>query len=178
MATNILSEHLTEVADAIRTVEGSTGEINPQDFAARILALGDSGNPITGEVRIFYDETKPASKWGGTWSETEFPYGTYLMAAGGYSAAGAKVDASLPNITGYFEIARHLDDGTMTAVDGKLFSIAPKSGGGISRPATGSWEYLPSDKITFDASKANGIYGKATTVRPDSRTVHIWRRVS
>lgn len=37
--TNNLTDFLTNTANAIRTVEGSTDAINPQDFEARITAL-------------------------------------------------------------------------------------------------------------------------------------------
>ena len=37
--TDNLTDFLTNIADAIRTVEGSTDVINPQDFEAKITAL-------------------------------------------------------------------------------------------------------------------------------------------
>ena len=37
--TDNLTDFLTNIADAIRTVEGSTNAINPQDFEAKITAL-------------------------------------------------------------------------------------------------------------------------------------------
>ena len=37
--TDNLTDFLTNIADAIRTVEGSTDAINPQDFEAKITAL-------------------------------------------------------------------------------------------------------------------------------------------
>ena len=37
--TNNLTDFLTNIADAIRTAEGSTDAINPQDFEAKITAL-------------------------------------------------------------------------------------------------------------------------------------------
>lgn len=37
--TDNLTDFLTNIADAIRTVEGSTNTINPQDFEAKITAL-------------------------------------------------------------------------------------------------------------------------------------------
>ena len=37
--TDNLTDFLTNIADAIRTVEGSTNAINPQDFEAKITSL-------------------------------------------------------------------------------------------------------------------------------------------
>ena len=37
--TDNLTDFLTNIADAIRTVEGSTNAINPQDIEAKITAL-------------------------------------------------------------------------------------------------------------------------------------------
>ena len=37
--TDNLTDFLTNTADAIRTAEGSTDAINPQDFEAKITAL-------------------------------------------------------------------------------------------------------------------------------------------
>ena len=37
--TDNLTDFLTNIADAIRTVEGSTNVINPQDFEAKITAF-------------------------------------------------------------------------------------------------------------------------------------------
>ena len=37
--TDNLTDFLTNIADAIRTAEGSTDAINPQDFEAKITAL-------------------------------------------------------------------------------------------------------------------------------------------
>ena len=37
--TDNLTDFLTNIADAIRTVEGSTDAINPQDFEAKITSL-------------------------------------------------------------------------------------------------------------------------------------------
>lgn len=70
---NNLTDFLTDIADAIREqTGGATEKINPQEFADRIRSL-----PIRGEIdhewHIFYDDTDPASLYGGTWeAETRY----------------------------------------------------------------------------------------------------------
>ena len=55
---DVLKPFLKEVADAIRYVEGSSEDINAQDFNERIIALGKGGGSAT--------ITKPGEGWVGT----------------------------------------------------------------------------------------------------------------
>ena len=66
MATNNLAQHETEVANAIRTVKGTTAKINPQDFAKEILSMSSGGGSIKPkEVSITINHQDTYEFWDG-----------------------------------------------------------------------------------------------------------------
>lgn len=77
---------------------------------------------------------------------------------------GAYHRAGLPNIKGTFN-ASQLTDGSGSA------SGALIVGGGVSRPTPGSSSNDSQNGFSFDASKSNAIYGRSSTVQPES---HEW----
>ena len=68
--------------------------------------------------------------------------------------------AGLPNLTGYFSSRMLRDDSTV--VDDKLFTKSIYSTG------RGQDNYNQGLTITFNASRANAIYGNSDTVQPPS----------
>lgn len=134
---------------------------------------------IDHEYHIFYDETKPASLYGGTWEE--LPQGTFLEATGSGGAAGTSKEAGLPNIKGSISIVRSDASTSLSDGDARLFTktVVGSPSDLLSHPTIGSYSGQQPDLLTFDASKSNGIYKDGvTTVQPKSTTAHIWRKVS
>lgn len=91
-------------------------------------------------------------------------FAPFMQIAIAGSSAGKYHQAGLPNITGTFN-ASQLSDFNESA------SGALIAGGGVSKPTPAS----PSDDsqhgFSFDASKSNAIYGRSSTVQPES---HEW----
>lgn len=88
----------------------------------------------------------------------------------GSSVAGTQHEAGLPNIEGY-AITREASNNSGGTVIGGVgaFTVEKNKGGElatleISRSGIG-------DKLTFDASKSNSIYGNSATVQPQSLTL-------
>lgn len=166
------------LADAIRAQDGTTEPINPQDFAARILALSN-GEPIDGEVRIFYDDTKPASKWGGSWSEDKFLNGTFLMAAGSGGTAGISGGSNsvkltvdnLPRLSNYLFPDASSAKGHGNAVSKYLSDKTMGNYGDYGR----GWNV--SEDEMYPAAETLGN-DQPFDNRPQYVTVHIWRKVS
>lgn len=77
------------------------------------------------------------------------------------SSAGTYHRAGLPNIKGSFS-ANQLTDG------GDVASGALIVGGGAARPTVGSGPDSSQTGFSFDASRYNNIYGRSSTVQPES----------
>ncbi len=144
--------------------------ISPQDFASEIRAL-----PVLGDEQdclIYFNNTKPASIYGGTWQE--LPQGTFLEAAGSNGSAGTSKAAGLPNIKGSFDLIytfsdKHSGEGAMYIVGGYDTANGPATNGNNNYAM----------RVGIDASKSSTIYkDTVATVQPKSITVHIWRKVS
>lgn len=181
MATDNLPDHFAEVADAIRAVDGTTGKINPQDFASRILALAAGGGVSDHELRIFFDETKPAELYGGTWEE--LPQGTFIMAAGNGGTAG-QTGGSNTHTNSVEEMAPHHHQ-IMTATIGWLSNEAlpngvlqnqnyyPSMGVGANATFTDNYQKAVDSHFIVDAGG-----GKAYDSRPQFMSFHIWRKAA
>lgn len=64
---NNLDDFLDDIANTIRTTEGSTDSINPQNFSARIAGIGaHSVSSITVEYTSSTSTTEPTSGWSTT----------------------------------------------------------------------------------------------------------------
>ncbi len=80
------------------------------------------------------------------------------------SNVGIQINAGLPNITGSWRSGIYKSEAAVTgAVQGKDY--------GTDHGGSGS----TMETFTFDinASRSNSIYGKSSTVQPNSQTVHI-----
>lgn len=88
----------------------------------------------------------------------------------GSSAAGDYREAGLPNITGSFDI-RRWNDGTMAHNSTGAMRIIYEIGDN-AYAANKTDTMFREDRINFDASHSNNIYGNATTVQPPAVTVH------
>ena len=87
----------------------------------------------------------------------------------GSSAAGDYREAGLPNITGSFDI-RRWNDGTMAHNSTGAMRIIYEIGDN-AYAANKTDTMFREDRINFDASHSNNIYGNSTTVQPPAVTM-------
>lgn len=128
------------------------------------------------------DPTSPASFIGGTWERIE---DCTIWGASDTHPAGTKLEAGLPNITGY-AYTRGVDSDSST----KQSVIFDDGAGGAFSVLNDVSEYTSffdiltkngknnSAKLSFNASTSNPIYGASDTVQPPAYCMYIWRRVA
>ena len=80
--------------------------------------------------------------------------------------ANTTIAAGLPNITGATSFKASTGNPT-----GALYQI---STGGVSTQTQGT----STERVGFDASRSNSIYGNSDTVQPPAYVVNIWRRTA
>ena len=131
---------------------------------------------------VSLDPTSPASFIGGTWERIE---DCTIWGASDTHPAGTKLDAGLPNITGYV-YTRGVDSDSST----KQSVIFDDGAGGAFSVLNDVSEYMSffdiltkneknnSAKLSFNASSSNPIYGASDTVQPPAYCMYIWRRVA
>ncbi len=131
--------------------------------------LNDS-HPV-GSLVLTRDYKSPASYLGGTWSMVGSGYALWTTTVTG----GFTTPAGLPNITGSAHAvwACATFDNEATA-DG-AFSLGTKVTTGHA--GGNGWEIYLYD-LNMDASDANSIYGKSTTVQPPAYNIFAWYRVA
>lgn len=100
--TNNLTDFLTDLANAIRNKKGTTGKINPQNFASEIASIETSGDDntirTTAEVVNVFNANWTAKTWTGLtnfsgegiWTDGKDIY--YSGSAGGYSLVTYKLN--------------------------------------------------------------------------------------
>lgn len=138
-------------------------------------------NPLAtfpiGSLYLSTNEVSPASLFGGSWERVA--QGRALFGAGSLNdvdyVANTTKDAGLPEIKG-----------NVSSIWGcTTFDNSPKASGATwlgSQVTNGSasgagWQmYL--HNLGFNASRSNSIYGKSTTVQPNSYIVYMWRRIA
>ena len=136
------------------------------------LLKGVNPYPV-GSIYQSTDATSPAELFGGTWEQIASE--RVLMGASRKHAAGATVNAGLPDITG--------------TVGGTYYNTAliggdnPNSGafkdkGVYDQRSSGDYSSMEFHNVDFAASNSNAIYGRSSTVQPAAYYVHIWRRVA
>lgn len=106
----------------------------------------------------------PLASLFGTWEKVA--EGLCLQGATSSQVPGETVEAGLPNIAGNFGCDDNSLDpqGCFYHTTGSSTNVA---GGGSSR-----------NKVAFEASRSNSIFGKSTTVQPPAYLVNIWRRTA
>lgn len=122
----------------------------------------------------------PNTAWGGTWEKV--PSGRFIQATTG-SDAGETVAAGLPNITGGYTPSAHYGNGvyliatSMTGPSGAIYTTS--ASGTVGYPAFGTvLNNSMANKVNFDASRSNSIYGNSSTVQPPAIKAYIWHRTS
>ena len=90
----------------------------------------------------------------------------------GAETAGEYKEAGLPNISGSFDI-RGWTNGTMVHDSTGAMRIIGEIGDD-AYTANQATTLRQEDRINFDASRSNNIYGNATTVQPPAYTVRYY----
>lgn len=135
----------------------------------RAQAFVDLVYPV-GIVVALANDKKPAFMNYGTWKKVAED--RVLQGASDSHAPGTKLEAGLPNITG--------------KINGLAYNthlVSSQKGSGAFRSeseGTGSntLDGQNTQKVMFDASLSNDIYGKSTTVQPPAYVVAYWQRTA
>lgn len=129
-------------------------------------------HPI-GKTWLTFGDEDPAEIVGGVWERVK----TYcLQCSDDDHAAGTVIEAGLPDITGsihssdnnYYFAAGIGADGCFTAYNPALTT---------AKIASETWSGQRDNAFSFAASKSNSIYGKSTTVQPNSIIINVWKRI-
>ena len=88
------------------------------------------------------------------------------------NALGNLVEAGLPNITGYIRSDTYGSGGTITSADGAFYTSENNNPQNVA--ATGSSGANYHYRAYIDASRSSAIYGKSSTVQPQSIKVYYY----
>lgn len=124
-------------------------------------------------------EDDPNVLFGGGWEKLTGRY--VLQCSDDTHKAGTTVEAGLPDIGGNAIITDNVcvntnDSFVFGGADG-CFSVSGSGPRAVSAEINVS-THADNRKLTFSASKSNGIYGNSDTVQPPARIVNVWKRVS
>ena len=122
-----------------------------------------------GDIFLSVSNTNPAGKFGGTWQMVGAGYALWTATSG----AGGTIKAGLPNITGSVTELQFRD--RVNNESGAL-KIEYVDDGGKQRLSDPS--NISREKISFDASKSNSIYGASNTVQPSAYKIYAWRKTA
>ena len=145
--TDNLTDFLTNTADAIRTAEGSTGSINPQDFEAKITALklsvqtadanATAADILSGKT-AWVNGTKISGSIGTKASTTIIPGTSDQTIASGVYLAGAQTIKGDSNLT-----ADNIKSGT------SIFGVTGTYGGSTPNLQSKSVTYTSNGTATI-----------------------------
>lgn len=152
---------------------GTVIELTPEQLQDIIHETLLEAHPI-GSIYQSTDSTDPSTLFGGTWERIE---DCTVWGASETYPAGTKLEAGLPNVTGYFALGNTTSGAWAKTMAGTgPFST---SGKGTTSLATQYQNFSDSAvTISFSLAKANPIYGNSVTVQPPAYCVYIWRRVA
>lgn len=151
------------------------------DLAVKTAIL--RAHPI-GSYYLTEGTENPQDFIGGGWQKLTGRY--VLQCSDDTHAAGATVEAGLPNITGHFSATDNVclngyadkDTPKVFAKNDGCFSFIDGSGGRALVNVIQVGNYSDNRRVTFSASSSNNIYGNSDTVQPPARIVNVWKRVS
>ena len=137
------------------------------DFANLIKALHSAGNPITCTQAEFDEDIRLTGNCGkfvidndaGTIRLPKIT--TFIQGLTDLTNIGKRVEAGLPNITGDFKTRTNVVEETTGS-----FNLSSQSVTGDWSQANLTTAGYNLDKIDFNASNSNSIYGNSSTVQP------------
>lgn len=141
-------------------------------------ATGIASKPTmpVGSVYVqFSGQTDPTTLFGGTWDNVSSTYaGLFFRAEGGDAATFGNTQAGgAPNISG------EISSITIRATGpGTQSGALTKSNEDIAYSGMGETVNTGINRIGFDASQSNALYGSSTEVRPANSTIRIWKRTA
>lgn len=173
-----IEEGATNVTDYVQSVTESNGKVTVTkgDGNRTILNLIDTFYPI-GSVYMSADKSKTKADFPfmqyGTWEEIP---ANLCLQTGAVSEAGTQRSAGLPNISGSFDI-RGWEEGIILHNNTGAMKFTSKVGDN-AYTAQGTSTLRQEDRINFDASCSNPIYGASDTVQPPAYMVRAWVRMA
>ena len=150
----------------IATVSVKREDDSTERFEIKVPVVNKGGSLPIGTILAYVGDL---SKIPNGWFLCDGSNGTpdlrdrFLEGVGSASAVNKYIEAGLPNLKGYMISWKFTDS------DGKLFYWDEYTGNWTNTRNGGS---DPTWRTHFDASKYNSIYGRSTTVQPDSYTVY------
>lgn len=157
-------------------------QVNNAQRALKALAAQREEDLARIKFWVSDDPISPASFIGGTWERVE---DCTIWGASSLHPAGTKLEAGLPNITGYAYTRGVVSDNPI-----KQSVIFDNGAGGAFSVLNDVSEYTSffdiltkngennSAKLSFNASASSPIYGASDTVQPPAYCMYIWRRVA
>lgn len=138
-----------------------------------------AAHPVGSIYQTISPENPAVTFGGGTWEK--IAQDRVLMGASDTHLAGTTVEAGLPNIEGYFFARPHMTGsktagGSITCGDGKLFTHLIQGSDNIDNSLTETSNTYKDDKVSFNASAFNAIYGRSDTVQPPAYFTYTWLR--
>lgn len=138
-----------------------------------------AAHPVGSIYQTISPENPSVTFGGGTWEK--IAQDRVLMGASDTHPAGTTVEAGLPNITGSFYARPHMtgnktSGGSIVYGDGKLFTHSIQGSDYLDNSMTESGNIYKDDKVLFNASAFNAIYGASTTVQPPAYFTYTWLR--
>lgn len=141
----------------------------------RMQALVDFFFPV-GSIIARDDDDKPEILTYGQW--VKIATDRVLQGAGDVNKPGENVNAGLPDITGTIPGGTYnpnpTSDSHYIKKAGAFNSSTENFYAGIGPSSNGAWH---TNKVLFNASKSNSIYGASKTVQPPAHIVTFWKRI-
>lgn len=147
-----------------QVVDNLNTKATPANITSAINSMLSSLYPV-GSIYIGTQSTCPLASLisGSQWTLVAQDRALW---GGNGSNANTTIAAGLPNITGATSFKASTGNPT-----GALYQI---STGGVSTQTQGT----STERVGFDASRSNSIYGNSNTVQPPAYRVNIWRRTA
>lgn len=164
LGTPVNATNMNHIEDGIEAVENSIQPKIDTSISAILAAL----YPV-GSIYIGTQSTCPLATLisGSQW---QLVAQDRALWGGDGSNAHRWIAAGLPNITG--EVA--IQSPWTSASENGALKTTTQSGSFVSGQTSQTW----TNRLYFDASRSNSIYGNSNTVQPPAYVVNVWRRTA
>lgn len=170
-SNEILGASITAIENAINTLNESVEE-TLAEFRLRMQQIIEDYTLPVGTIIMFNgDLDKIPKKWSLCNGENGTPdlRDVFVQGAGGKLAKGQRIEAGLPNIVGWI----NNDVNVLEDIGGAFRNNGANNCGG--------WKNSSSNygrRITLDASRSSGIYGRSDTVQPPAVALYYIMKVA